>query len=395
MNLRKVVITGYGIKAPKIDNKKDFQEVLKQGICTHQILTGAGPDGSNVVVGLIEDTFENISGKNYKRYTRVSRLAMAAADDAIDMAGLRGEDSNRVAIIIGSSAGGMLEIEKYSPYSADYRKLPLHSVALANMHTLSSAVASHLGINGQVYTVSTGCTSSSDAILMGKLLIESGMVDRCIVGGADASVSSWSIYGFLKLRNLAKNAEIGHTGVPFSDAHSGFVMAEGAGIIVLESEEHAKDRGTFIYGRLEGAYSNNAGFPLFQADIDGQSMIKAIQGAIGSQLPSYVNSQALGLQENDHIDRIAHHSLFGRNIPITSIKGMTGHAFGSSGAIQIISALISIEDNIIPPTIKTKGEGFEDLPIVKEIIHTKVDSVVITTHGYGGNNTSLFVTRYL
>ena len=389
----KVVVTGYGIKAPKVMNKEDFKQVLQQGNCTHQILTGVGPDGSDIVVGLIDDAMEEIAGKNYKRYTRVSRLAMAAADDAIDMAGLRGNESNRIAVIIGSSAGGMLEIEKYSPYSSDYKKLPLHSVALANMHTLSSAVASHLGINGQVYTVSTGCTSSSDAILMGKLLIESGMADQCIVGGADASVSSWSIYGFLKLRNLAKNVTMDQTGVPFSDSHQGFVMAEGSGIIVLESEEKARNRGAFIYGNLEGAYSNNAGYSLFETDNNGLSMIKAIQGAIGNKRPTYVNSQALGLKENDHIDKIAHHALFGSSVPITSIKGMIGHAFGSSGAIQIISALISIEYDFIPPTIKTKGDGFEDLPIVKETSFTKVDGVVITTHGYGGNNTSLYVTR--
>jgi 3-oxoacyl-(acyl-carrier-protein) synthase len=387
-----VVITGFGIKAPHIDNKMQFKTVLEHGICTHRVVKSQVND-LNFVCGVIDNDFKIVRGKNLKRYPRMSRFAMAAADDAMEMAGIDDRGSLRIAVILGTSAGGISEIEEYSAGGAKYEKIPIHSVALANAHSLSAAVAHHLDIRGQVYTLTTGCTSSSDAICMGKLLLDSGMADVCVVGGSDAAITSWSMMGFLKIQGITPDVDITETGVPFSNAHQGFVLAEGAGVLILEREKEAKARGASLYGAIKGAASYNEGTSILQSDETGQNMLQALRNAVDGHTPTYVNSQALGLKINDRVESIIHETLFGPSVPITSIKGMTGHTLGSMGVIQVISSLLSMEYGFIPPTIKTNAEGFENLPIVLETRYQNIQSVAITTHGYGGNNTCLFVTK--
>ncbi|WNR44537.1 beta-ketoacyl synthase N-terminal-like domain-containing protein [Paenibacillus roseipurpureus] len=385
-----VVITGYGIKAPHIDNKMQFKTVLEHGICTHRVVKDR-LKGRDVVCGVIDHEFKMLRGKNLKRYPRVSRLAMAAADEAMEMAAFEDRGSLRIAVILGTSAGGISDIAVHK--NTVYEKFPIHSIALANAHSLSSAVAHHLEIVGQVYTLTTGCTSSSDAIMMGKMLLDSGTADVCVVGGSDAAVTEWSLMGFLKMQGITTDVDIHQTGVPFSKGHQGFVMAEGAGVLILEREKSARQRGAKLFGVIKGVASANDGTSILASDETGQNMLQALSTAVGDHTPTYVNSQALGLKVNDEVDSIVHKTLFGSSVPITSIKGMTGHTLGSMGVIQVISSLLSIEYGFIPPTIKTNGDGFEDLLIVMETQYKKINSIAVTTHGYGGNNTCLFITK--
>lgn len=388
-----VVVTGYGVKVPGASNSNEFNHMLKYGVCTHRILEGLGPNQSNIVAGYMDEDFIEIRGINYKRYTRASRMAMAASDEAFKMADLACIEPKRIGIIMGTSVGGLLEMELYSKRSEDYQKFPLHGVPMADPQTLSSAIANHLGITGLNLTITTGCTASSDAIMLGKTLLETNQLDVCIVGGSDAPLGKWSTYGFMKIKTIEKNKQIYETGVPFSTTQNGFVMAEGAGILVLERESFAKQRGVTIKGKINKIYSNNEATPIFKADTTGSSMIKAIQETVKDEIPTYVNSQALGLHTNDRIEYIAHKEVFMNDIPITSIKGMTGHVFGTMGAIQTISSLLSIKNSYIPPTIKSTGTGYEDLPIVFDTEERSVDSVLVTTHSNGGNNTVILITK--
>ncbi|MFC4769559.1 beta-ketoacyl-[acyl-carrier-protein] synthase family protein [Effusibacillus consociatus] len=392
----KVVVTGYGIKAPGVRNKQEFKDVLEQGICTQEVLQGIGPNGSDLICGVIHDRFEKINGRNYKHHPRASRLAVAAADDAIEMAGLRDLRGRRVAILIGSSTSGLAEFEAAAALSTNdqFKKFPFWTAGLVNMHSVSSAVAGHLGIQAQVFTLSTGCTASSDALLLGKLLLESGQSDVCIAGGAEAPFSSVVLYSFAKLNSLPINQGIHQAGVPFSSATEGFVMSEGAAVLILEREADAISRDASIFGIVNRGSANNDGLSINRSDQTGNNMISALRDAVGSIVPTYVNSQALGLNENDTVESIAHRTLFGTSVPITSIKGMIGHAFGASGGMQIVSALLSMEYGFIPPTSKTSGEGYGDLPIVLQTRYCEVRHVAITTHGYGGNNACLLVSKY-
>ncbi|MFB3166735.1 beta-ketoacyl synthase N-terminal-like domain-containing protein [Neobacillus sp. 179-C4.2 HS] len=389
----KIVITGFGVKAPGISNIDQYKYVLEQGICTQEILHGRGNNGSNIVCGVVHEELDTISGQNYKRYPRTARLGIAAAEEAYKMANLQNADFARVAVIMGTSGGGMLDAEKFSNHGNDLKKVPIHYIPVGDPHTLSSGITKHLGINGQAYTISTGCTASLDAILMGKLFLEAGHADICIVGGSDALLGDWITYGFLKTGTIAENVEIEETGVPFSTSHKGFVKSEGSAVVIMERKKDAESRGAKIWGQVSGGASNNEALPILQSDASGRLMTAALKSAIGDSLPTYVNSQALGLVQNDMIEYITHFNLFGSTVPITSIKGMTGHMFGSMGAMQVVSSLVSMEYGFIPPTIKTSGDGFNDLPIVFETKYQNVESVAITNHGVSGNNTCLFMTK--
>ncbi|OEC03515.1 hypothetical protein GY31_01930 [Lysinibacillus sphaericus] len=388
-----IVITGYGIKAPGILDKHSFLNVLEKGICTQRVLNNAHQPQANIVAGVIDQNFQEINGVNYRRHPRSVRMAIAATLDAIEMANLKDVQPHRIAVIMGTSAGAILEIEKYAADGFDLRKFPIHGVALVDTHTLSSSVAEAIGSCGSAFTVTTGCSASLDAILIGKQLLQSGSVDACIVGGTEAPLGQWTINGFKKLRSLSTESSIEKAGVPFSTLHQGFVLSEGAGVMILERKQTANARGQSIYGKVERVISRNEGQKLLNSDSTGRHMLEVFQETVGDTRPSYINSQALGIALNDQIERFILKETFGSNVPITSIKGMIGHTFGAMGAMQIISALLSMEYGFIPPTIKTLGHGFEDIPIVYETRHQAVESVCITTHGSSGNNACLLLTH--
>ncbi|MDM5326290.1 beta-ketoacyl synthase N-terminal-like domain-containing protein [Neobacillus sp. CF12] len=390
----KIVITGFGVKAPGVSNIDQFKEVLEHGICTQEILHGRGNNGSNIVCGVVHEDLDMISGQNYKRYPRAAKLGIAAAEEAYTMANLQNDEFTRVAVIMGTSGGGILEAEKFSNHGNNLKKVPIHYIPVGDPHTISSGITKHLGINGQAYTISTGCTASLDALIMGKLFLEAGYADICIVGGSDALLGDWITYGFLKTGTIAENVEIEQTGVPFSTSHKGFVKSEGSAVVIMERKKDAESRGAKIWGQVDGSASNNEALPMLKSDTSGCLMTSALKDAIGDCIPTYVNSQALGLVQNDMIEYITHSNLFGSTVPITSIKGMTGHMFGAMGAVQVITSLLSMEYGFIPPTIKTSGDGFNDLPIVFETKYQNVESVAITNHGVSGNNTCLFMTKH-
>lgn len=388
-----VVITGYGIKAPGVHDKKSFLNILEKGICTQSILKNDTQSDASIVAGFIEDDFLKINGENYKRYPRFVRMAIAAALDAANMSNVGYFKPHRIAVIIGTAAGAILEIEQYSSNFFDLKTTPIHGVSYADAHTVSGSVAEMIGACGPAFTLSTGCTASLDAVAMGKMLLENGSIDACIVGGTDAPLGQWTRNGFKKVRTLSRETSIEHAGVPFSKEHLGFVLSEGAGLVVLERRQTAQARGQKIYGKIERVISRNEGQKLLRSDHTGNHMLGVFQETVGNTVPTYVNSQALGIETNDHTERYILRKTFKYRVPITSIKGMIGHTFGAIGAMQIISSLLSMEYGFIPPTIKTKGIGFEDIPIVFETRTQAVDSVIITTHGSSGNNACLLLTN--
>ena len=391
-----IVITGYGIKAPKINGKQQFQEILENGICTLGVCRGLGPDETDIVCGQIQDNFYRIDGQNYKNYPRVARLALAAAVDAVNMAGFRVAVKNkRVAVIAGTSAGGLIDIEKGVVYSSsgNNRKFPLLS-GLSNFHSVSSAITAHFGLNGMTMTVTTGCTASTEAIILGKLLLETGQADMCIVGGADAPITPYSVYSFNKLKGLSTGADIMKCGNPFSSDSEGFVLAEGAAMLVLERLDDVEMRGAPIYGIVERGVANNDGVSIYESDLSGKWMEQAMNELLGMKVPTYVNSQALGLSANDGVERTVHRQLLGWFGSDYIDKRYDRPFVRCGGSHQTISALISMEKGFIPPTTRSTGLGFEDLPIVFETVYKPIHSVAVTSHGLGGNNACLLLSKY-
>lgn len=388
-----IVVTGFGIKAPGVYDEDSFLHVLRNGICTQSILRMENINLGEMVAGVVNQEYMEINGQSTKRLSRAARLAIAASIDAFNNAKLSRYNKDKIGIIVGTAAGAILEVEAYSKLSETLKTYPLHGVSYVDSNTIGNSIAYSLNLKGPTFTINSGCTSGIDAILLGKTLIESGQIDACLVVGTDAPLGNWTVNGFLKLRSLSKEINIYDAGVPFSKAHNGFTLSEGAAAIVLEKNEQAKNQSAKIYGKIERVVSKNEGLSLMGQDTSGQHMLNVVKETVQSTVPTYINSQALGLSINDEIEAHNAKALFANKVPITSIKGMIGHTFGATGIIQVISSLLSIQHNFIPPTIKTKASGFEDLHLVMKTIETKVQSVCVTTHSSSGNNACVLVTE--
>jgi 3-oxoacyl-[acyl-carrier-protein] synthase II len=387
----KVLITGYGIKAPKIQSATDFKFVLESGKVISKKMQFM--NGLQLVCGVIDEDLSVLEPRVLKRYPRTSQLAISASYEAIEMASLSNNiKDKKVGVIIGTSGGNIAEVEKFSLRLNQSNQISPFGIGKMNTNSLSTSVSSFFELNGMSLTLSNSCTASTDAINLGKTLIEAGSLDICIVGGVESTLTDVVVHGFSKLRLTARELDESVAGGPFSD-DKGFVLSEGAGILVLESEQSAKSRNVNIKGWVEGAYMNQDGISIYHSDSSGSKMLEAIKQCLNGQIPTYVNSQALGIKENDRIEALVHKTMFGNSVPITSIKGMTGHFLGATGAIQAIASLISLENNFIPATIKSNPEQYSDVPIVTEIIYGEVNKVAITSHGYGGNNSCLLLSK--
>lgn len=392
--MKKVCITGYGVKGPDIENARDFKVILEEGQCT--LKTIDHPYQNNqIVVGILNQDFKEVLGKNLARLPRAARVVIAAACEAIEMANLHSKDTfcHQTGIVIGSSGGVIEEIEWVikSALLDNFRYLRPTSIGNMNNNSISTAVASFFQIHGPCFTICNSCTSSIDAILLGKMLIETGQVECCLVGGVDTTICDIVLGGFSKLKLLLKDSDNRENCGPFGQGDM-FSLSEGGGVLVLESEEHAIKRGANILGYIKrGAMSQDA-LSIYHSDSTGRYMLDIVKKVVDNEPITYVNSQALGIKENDQIEQYVHEQLFDWQTPITSIKGMIGHPLGASGILQCISSLISFEYGFIPPTIHTSK--FENaIPIVKNTIYQQVDQVLMTSHGYGGNNSCLLVSR--
>ncbi|MFH5182550.1 beta-ketoacyl synthase N-terminal-like domain-containing protein [Paenibacillus sp. TAB 01] len=392
----KSVITGFGIRLPKVQNSLQFEQLLRNGTCTHSIVPGLGPRQESLVCGIIDEELEEASERELRGYPRAALLAIAAAKEAVERARLV-KSGARIAVILGTSTSSLPEIEHCNQLyqNNDYRKISVLNAGLTNIHSLSSGVANYFGFGegNWVFTLTNGCSSGSDAVLLGKTLIENGVIDVCIAGAAETPLCNAAIASFAKQRAIKFNAGIGETGNPFSRNGNTFVISEGAAIVVLESEQIAKLQNKTVYGYITGAAANNDGVNIHQMNMHGDRLYETMVQAVGNQQITYTNSLALGLGIQDANEAKNHLRLLGASTPITSIKGMVGHAFAASGVVQLISSLISLEQQFIPPTIHSDFAGYEHLNIVKETLSRDIQSVAVTSHGYGGNNNTIVVSK--
>lgn len=396
MEREKVVITGYGIKVPGGYGVEHFTDTLLTERSALDLFVGEGTEGRNIAFGVVHDRLEDVQDKKYRRYPRISLLALSAANEAIKMSGHKNWDTYRTGVFMGTALGGTLGYDQIVvlAHQNNFKDVPVNACGIVHYHSLASSIAEFAGIHGVTRTVATGCSASIDAIQDAMMYLHTGELDACIVGGADAPLSKTVMYAFGKIRCLSQDKQLHMTGVPFSKKSGGFVMAEGASVLILEKESVARKRGARILGVIDGISTTNDGKGIFFSDSQGKHLLYDIKRAIGGKRPSYVNSQALGMVENDTIEAVNHMEIFGESVPITSIKGVTGHTFGASAGMQIISSLIGMERHFIPSTVHAVQNDYPDVPIVYRTIQTQVDSFIVTSHGYGGNNACIFISRY-
>lgn len=394
----KIVVSGYGVIAPNTTNVDDFLHNLQNGINSLEVIDGEGYQGESNIVGLVHNGLEELEkDRKIKRLPKVTKLGIVAGREALQSARLD-LAGKKIGVFFGTSLAAVTErpFQDSIIYanSEQYKKIPITFTHYVNYHSVTSSIAHFLGVKGVTKTISTGCTSSLEAIEEAMLFLKSGKIDVAIVGGMESSNCKTVTYAFARTRVLPFNQEMGDGAVPFHEDSKGFAIAEAAGAIVLEREDDAVCREASIKGEIVDVVSNNDGTYIYGADDSGEQMVNALKEITNDRNPDYINSQALGIQQNDRVEERCSREIFNHKIPYTSIKSMFGNPFGASGILQVISSLLSVEHSFIPPTIRTIKKGYEEMNIVTETKIQEVNEVAITNHGHGGNNACAYIKKY-
>lgn len=401
----RVVITGLGAVSGLGLTTNEFWNALKAGRSCIKPLDAAIADDVKMTLGATVPDFnpENyFSADELTILDRNSQLAVIAAQEAVEDSGLaeNKEILEDTAAIIGSGCGGKHTDEE--TYDQLYKQQSSRAHPLTIPKGMPSAAASmvclHLGIKGPAFVLTSACASGSHSIIQGMTMIQSGMVDVALVGASDAPFT----YGLLKSWD-ALRVTSNDTCRPFSANRSGLVLGEGAGIIVLESEEHARQRGARIYAELAGCGMTSDAGHITRPDIEG--ITKAIHKALdhAELVPAdvdYINAHGTGTQINDATETEAIRRVFGdhaKKLAVSSTKSMHGHALGASSALELIATTLAIYHDIIPPTANFTGaDELCDLDYVpNKARQQEVNVAISNSFAFGGLNAVIAIKKYI
>ncbi|GLC29862.1 3-oxoacyl-[acyl-carrier-protein] synthase 2 [Clostridium omnivorum] len=346
--------------------------------------------------------------KEAKRMDRYCQFAMAAAKEAIENSGLDLENENRyrMGVLIGSGIGGLATIEKEVKTLVEKgpnRVSPLFiPMAISNM--AAGNVAIKYGAKGICSCVVTACASGTNAIGDAFHLIRNGVSDVMITGGAEGSITELALAGFTNLTALSNSNDPDRASTPFDKERSGFVMGEGAGIVILESLEHALNRGAKIYAEVVGYGATGDAYHMTSPAPDGEGGARAMQLAIedagiDKSDISYINAHGTSTPLNDKFETAAIKAVFGEQaykVPVSSTKSMTGHLLGAAGAIEAIACAKALGEGIIPPTIGYLNPDPDcDLDCVpNKARKAELQYALSNSLGFGGHNATIILKKW-
>ena len=410
----RVAITGIGVVSPFGEGRELFWDHVTRGVSATRAITGFEPQGAcRVAAPIPEDFFQKddvesapASNADPRRYSRASRIAVAAAIEAFRDAGLTA-DEGEIGVIVGSGAGGIDVAERqYGEFFAgDLHRVSPYAIPVSIVGMIASEVSIALGLRGVSHVLSTGCTSSTDAIGYAASAIRQGDADVLITGGADACVTPGMIFGFSRMRAVSTryNDRPAEASRPFDRGRDGFVLGEGAWMLTLEREDRARARGAPIYAMVDGYASTCDAFHRVQMDPEGVQIVRAMKTAIersewGLADIGYINYHGTSTQLNDIVESRCVRRLFGARadeVPGSSIKSMIGHPQGASGAAGVVAAALAISRCIAPPTINLTDPDQEcglDF-IAGESRRLRVDAALCNCLGFGSKNSAIVLGR--
>ena len=346
--------------------------------------------------------------KQSKRLDRSSQFALIAAREAFKDSGINEENTNldNVGIFIGSGIGGLITIENQCEIKSQKganRISPMFiPMSIANMP--AGNVAMDLGLKGESISIVTACASSTHSIGEAYRNIKAGYEDVILAGGTESAICELGIAGFENMKALYTGTDKNRASIPFDKERSGFVMGEGAGVLVLEELEHAKKRGAKIYAEVVGYGATSDAYHITSPDPEGTGALRAMERAINDAnlTPKdidYINAHGTSTHLNDSTETKAIKLLFGedsKNIKVSSTKGNTGHLLGAAGAIESIICTKALNEGLVPPTINYKEKDEEcDLDIVpNKPIKKDLNIVMSNSLGFGGHNSSIILKKY-
>ena len=409
MSKKKVVITGLGVLAPNGNNIHEFWESLCQGKSGINAITHFDTEGFSVKIAGELNGFkveEHLETSQIRKLDPFSIFALVAAQEAIENAKINWNSINlhQVGVILGTGVGGIYTMEEQHSVlmNRGSRRVSPFFVPKMIANIAAGHVAIKWGLKGPNHTVPTACASATDAIGIATRLIQIGDADMIIAGGTEASITPLTISGFANMKALSRNPNNQTASRPFDKSRDGFVMGEGAGIMVIESEEHAKNRHAEILGEIAGYGSTNDASHITQPQKEGAvlAMKKAIQDAGLSPVNiDYINAHGTSTPLNDKNETNAIKDVFGDHaysLKISSTKSMTGHLLGASGSIEAIASVKAIEHNLAPPTINyVTADPDCDLDYVPNTVQQfPIDTVISNSFGFGGHNAVILIKRW-
>lgn len=408
---KRVVITGLGAITPIGKNIEETWKGIKEKKCGIDEIKLF--DSSNFKTKLDAevkdyDPLEYFEQKQAKRFDRSSQFAIIAAREAVKDSGITAENTNfdRVATFVSSGIAGLRTIQEQCEINfekGNKRVSPMFiPMSIANMP--SGNIAIEFGFKGESMGIVTACASSTHSIGEAYKTIKAGYEDVVIAGGTEASICEVGIAGFENMKALSNQVDKNRASIPFDKERSGFVMGEGAGVLVLEELEHAKKRGAKIYGELVGFGSTTDAYHITSPCPDGEcgakAMIRALEdGNVKPEEIDYINAHGTSTHLNDLTETLAIKTAFGdssKNVMVSSTKGNIGHLLGAAGAVEAIFCVKAIEDKIVPPTINYKEKDEEcDLNVVpNEPVNKELNYVMSNSLGFGGHNSCIIIKKW-
>lgn len=410
---RRVVITGLGVVAPNGIGKDEFWEANITGKSGVKKITSFDTSGYH---SKIAAEIQDFDPRKYmpesvaKRTDRYAQLGIAAARLAVEDSKLNldGENKYKIGVCTGTGLGGILFHEQQiaSIQAGGPGKAHPLCVPKISPNAVPSQIAIQLDLKGVNLAISTACASSTNALGQAFDLIKAKRADIVVAGGTEAPITPFTFAAYDALRVLStKRNDIPHEASrPFDKDRDGFVMGEGAGILILEDYEHAKKRGAHIYAEIIGYGATSGAYHMVMPDPSGDDAVRvmklALQDAnIDPADIDYINAHGTSTHANDKIETQAIKAVFEKNayrIPISSTKSMTGHLIGAAGSIEAIVCALVIKNNIIPPTINYQHKDPEcDLDYVpNEARKQKIDVVISNSFGFGSCNACIVLRRW-
>jgi len=412
---RRVVITGMGAISPNGIGREAFAEAILAGRSGVQRISHFDPSEISVqIAGEVRgfDELEWVDRRERKHVSRVLPLALAAASEALQQAGvdtasLPLEQRRRFGVILGSGGGSQeFTEEQYRLFfHQQYRQMSLFCVPTGVMGTFSSDVSIRFGLRGPSQVITTGCTSSTDALGYSMREIQSGRADTILTGGADAPIALGIVKGFILMKILtdAWNQVPEKGSRPFSVDRDGFVLAEGAWMFVLEEYERARARGAHILAEIAGYGSTCEAFHRVRLKECGEEPARAIglamqQAGIGAEDVDYVNLHGTSTQLNDRIETQALKLALGeraRQVPMSALKSQIGHPQGACGAAGVAATIVAVERGQIAPTINLETPDPEcDLDYVPDAgRRATIEHAVCNCIAFGSKNSALVLRK--
>ena len=411
--LNRVVVTGMGALTPVGNSVEEFWKSLKDGVSGISRVTRFDPSRfTSQIVGEVKgfDATKYMEKKEARRMDLVQQYAVASAREASDHSGLGSDsfDPERAGVVVGSGIGGIETFEKQhanflnqGPGRVSPFFIPMMIIDLC-----AGLISMRFNFKGPNYATVSACASGAHAIADGFKIIQRGEADLMITGGSEAAITPTSLAGFCSARALStRNHEPHRASRPFDKERDGFVMGEGAGIVILESLEHAQKRGARIFAEIVGVGQTADAYHITAPAPGGEGAIRAMRLALqdadlDADAVDYINAHGTSTDLNDATETQAIKVAFGeraRKIPVNSTKSMVGHLLGAGGAVELIATIKSIQEGILHPTVNYEFPDPEcDLDYVpNQMRKVEVNAAISNSFGFGGHNICIAVSKFV